>query len=390
AGAFAGRAAPAPPPAAFSARRLLAYSARETKEILRDPIRCAFSLLGTVLLLVVFGYGITTDVENLSYAVLDRDRTPASRAYAQELAGSRYFVERPPLTDEADVDRRLRAARISLAVEIPPGFGRDLARGLSPEVSARIDGAMPFRAETIRGYVEGLHARYLESLAERRLGERPPGPAADLQPRFRYNQDFKSVFAMVPAVISLLLIFIPAILASLGVVREKELGSIVNAHVTPVTRLEFLLGKQLPYLAVGMVNFAATALLAVLWFGVPVKGSLAGLTLGALLYVGATTGLGLLVSTFTSTQIAALFASAVLTMVPAVQFSGMMQPVSSLEGSAAAIGRVFPTAHFMTLCLGAFTKGLDFRELVPSLLALAPAWPLIVALSAALLGEQER
>ncbi len=389
-GALAADREPARPPAGFSWGRLLAYSARETKELLRDPIRCAFSLLGTVLLLLVFGYGITTDVENLTYAVLDRDGTPASRAYAQEFSGSRYFTERPPLADDADAERRLRAGRISLAVEIPPGFGRDLARGLSPEVAATVDGAMPFRAETIRGYVEGLHARYLRTLAERRPDERPPGHAASVQARFRYNQDFKSVYAMVPAVISLLLIFIPAILASLGVVREKELGSIVNAHVTPVTRLEFLLGKQLPYLAVGMINFAATALMAVFWFGVPLKGSLAALTLGALLYVGATTGLGLLVSTFTATQIAALFASAVLTMLPAVQFSGMMQPVSTLEGAGALIGRVFPTTHFMTLCLGAFTKGLGFRDLAGSLLALAPAWPLLVGLSAALLQEQER
>jgi ribosome-dependent ATPase len=193
----------------------------------------------------------------------------------------------------------------------------------------------------------------------------------------------------VPATIALLLIQIPAILMALGVVREKELGSITNLYVTPVNRWEFMLGKQLPYVAVAMINFLILAAMAIFLFGVPVKGSFAALTSGALLYVIATTGMGLFISTFTRTQIAALFGTAIATIVPAVLFSGMMQPVSSLEGGAIVIGKIVPSTYFMTISLGAFTKGLGFADLTPDFLALAIFIVVLTVLSALLLREQE-
>lgn len=370
-------------------RRLLAYSMREGREILRDPVRTAFALFGTLILMIVFGYGITMDVENLSFAVLDQDNSPESRNYTQEIAGSRYFSERPPLRSEAEADLRLRSGDITMAVIIPPNFGRELLKENRPRIAVWVDGAMPFRAETIAGYVSGLHSHYLETLYQEQYGEAAEFLPMRIESRFRYNQDFKSIYAMVPAVIALMLMFIPSILSALGVVREKELGSITNLYVTPVTRLEFLLGKQLPYIVIAMVNYFLMALLAVLLFGVPIKGSFFALTLGALLYVAATTSLGLLTSTFTRTQIAALFTTAILTILPAVQFSGMMQPISTLEGMGAFIGKIYPTSHFMTISVGAFTKGLGFSELVPALLALAPAWPVILCLSILLLRKQE-
>src|SRR5207342_565009 len=133
----------------------------ETLELLRDPIRLSFALLGTAFLMLVFGFGITTDVDNLSFAVLDRDQTPESRAYLSGFRGSRYFVEKAPIADYADLDRRLRGGGVKATIEIPPGFGRDLKRGSPTSVGIWIDGAMPFRAETIRGYVQGVHQRYL-------------------------------------------------------------------------------------------------------------------------------------------------------------------------------------------------------------------------------------
>lgn len=377
------------PAANFSFLRMLAYSARETKEILRDPIRTAFALLGTMILMVVFGYGITMDVERLRFAVLDYDNSPESRQYVEGIAGSRYFTARPPLTDQAAIDRRLRNGDISLAIVIPPDFGSDLLKESQPEVSAWIDGAMPFRAETIAGYVAGMHAHYISALYRERYGETPVLAPVTVESRFRYNQDFKSIYAMVPSVVALLLLFIPAILTALGVVREKELGSIINLYVTPVTRLEFLLGKQIPYIGIALINFFLLVLMAIFLFGVPVRGDFSTLALGAFLYAAATTSMGLLTSTFTRTQIAALFTTALLTMLPAVQFSGMMQPISSLEGMGAFIGKIYPTAHFMTISVGTFTKQLGLAELTPSLLALAPAWPVILAFSVFLLRKQE-
>ncbi|CBS90565.1 ribosome-associated ATPase/putative transporter RbbA [Azospirillum lipoferum] len=381
---------PAPSPRIpLSRRRLLAYAWRETLELRRDPVRLTVALLGTVLLMLVFGFGITMDVENLTFAVLDHDRTPESRAYIEQFDGSRSFRATPPAVDARDLSLRLQRGEASLTIEIPEGFGRDLRRGRTPEVAVRIDGAMPFRAETIQGYVSGLHQRFIQDAAIA-SGVTLPAPAATVEMRYRYNQAFRSLDAMVPSTIGLLLVFIPAILAALGVVREKELGSITNLYVTPVTRLEFLLGKQLPYIGLAAFNLLLMVVMAVTLFGVPVKGSLFGLLLGGLVYVVATTALGLLISVFTATQTAAVFGTAIVTMLPATQFSGMLQPVATLEGGAWLFGTLFPTTHFLKISVGAFTKGLGLAELLPFILATAAFIPVFLALGVAFLPKQER
>ena len=373
----------------FSPRRMLSYSRREALELKRDPVRATLALAGSVILMVIMGYGINMDIEDLTFAVLDRDQTTTSRDYALNLAGSRYFIEQPPLTSYEDLDRRMRAGELSLAVEIPPGFGRDLARGRPVEIGAWIDGAMPSRAETVRGYVQGMHTQWLTDAARRHAGLSDLAGPATVEIRYRYNQDVASLPAIVPAVIPILLLVIPAMLAALSVVREKELGSIINFYVTPVTRLEFLLGKQLPYVALGMLNFALLTGLAVFAFGVPVTGSLFALTAGALLYVIIATGMGLLISTFMRSQIAAIFGTSVLTLLPAVQFSGLLDPVSSLEGVGAFIGRIYPATHFLTISRGTFSKALTFADLTSSFVPLLIAAPLLIGLAASLLKKQE-
>jgi ribosome-dependent ATPase len=374
----------------FSLARLLAYARREGLELRRDPIRLTFALLGSALLMMVLGYGMTLDVEDLNFAALDRDESAESREYLASLDGSRYFVRRAPLRSADDIDRRLRTGELALAVEIPPGFGRDVKRGRAPTVAVWVDGAMPFRGETIRGYVQGAHHDYLTDLALRTPGAAPGGAGVTLQVRYRYNQDFRSLDAMVPGTIPLLLMFVPAILAALAVVREKELGSITNFYVTPVTRLEFLLGKQLPYVAIAMVSFAVLVALAVLPFGVPLKGSLTALTVAAFLYVVTTTGFGLVMSAFTRTQIAALFGTAIATITPATQFSGLNDPVSSLEGAGRLVGEAFPMTYFLTISRGTFNKALGFRDLGGEFLALVLFVPAVLALSLLLLRKQAR
>ena len=356
---------------------------------MRDPVRLGFSLLGTALLLLVFGFGVSTDVNNLSFAVLDHDRSPESRAYLEELRGSTYFVEKTPLANYDDIEKRLQSGDIKAAIEIPPGFGRDIKRGRPAWVGAWVDGAMPFRAATIRGYLQGMHQLYLSDPAVKTTVPAPPSPA-DIEVRFKYNQDFDSIYAMVPSTMSLLLALFPAILMALAIVREKELGSITNLYVTPVSRIEFLLGKQLPYVAVAMGNFALMFLMALFIFQVPLKGSFPTLLLGALIYVTATTGYGMLISAFARTQIAALFGTAILTVVPATQFSGMMTPVSSLAGGAQLIGRGFPMTYFVPISVGTFTKGLGFSDLSPDLFALVVFVPIFTLLSVVLLRKQER
>ena len=373
----------------FDPRRMFSYARREALELRRDPIRLTLALLGSVILMFVMGYGINMDVENLTFAVLDRDQTTASRDYALNVAGSRYFIEQPPISDYEDLDRRMRAGKLSLAIEIPPGFARDIARGRRVKIGAWIDGAMPMRAETARGYVQGMHTQWLSAKAKEAGLSQGLAALANIETRFRYNPDIKSLVAMVPAVIPLLLMLIPAMLAALSVVREKELGSIVNFYVTPTTRLEFLLGKQLPYLVLSMLSFLLLTLLAVTVFGVPLKGSFLALAVGAMLYVGAATAIGLLISTFMRSQIAALFGTAVLTILPAANFSGMIDPVSSLEGAGRLIGEIYPTTHFLTIARGTFSKALGFSDLQASFIPLALAVPVLLVLSAVFLKKQE-
>jgi ribosome-dependent ATPase len=234
-----------------------------------------------------------------------------------------------------------------------------------------------------------LHAGWQADAARRSLGRNGLSEAAVIETRFRYNPDVRSLVAMVPGVIPLLLLLIPAILTALSVVREKEMGSIINFYVTPVTRVEFLLGKQLPYIALGMLNFLLLTGLAVFIFRVPLTGSFAALAVGAVLYVACATSMGLLISTFMRSQIAAIFGTIVLTIVPATQFSGMTDPVSSLQGAGALIGQVYPTAHFMMNSRGAFSKALGFADLYRSFIPLLIAFPVLTGLSAVLLPKQE-
>ncbi len=373
----------------FSPARALAYSYREMMEIMRDPVRLAFAFVGSLVLLIIMSYGISQDVDDLTYAALDFDRTPQSRAYLLNFSGSRYFVERPEIRSKDELESRLKSGDITLAIEIPPGFGRDIKKRGGPQVSAWIDGANAIRAGTIEGYVSGGHNLFLRQIARDIGQDSEAGRYATIEPRYRYNPSFESIYAMGPSVPALLLLLFPAILMAVSVAREKEIGTITNFYVTPTTRLEFLLGKQLPYIAIGMVNFVALTLLVVFLMQVPLKGSLFALTLGALLYLAASTGYGLVISTLTKSQVAAVFAGAILSMLPTIQFSGMIQPVSTLEGGARVMGTLWPTTYYMHLSVGAFTKGLGIRDLAPDLLALAVFIPAFIAIAAALLPKQE-
>jgi len=387
--AAAGPPAPTARSRAFDLGRLWAYARREAIELRRDPIRLAFALLGPVILMIAFGFGISFDVEHLRFAAFDQDNTPASRTLIDQFASSRYFYERPPIPSTAEMDRRFLSGDVQLVIEIPPDFGRDLKAGRVPEVGAWIDGSMPFRAETIRGYVSGVLAQYGSELTVQRGQPARNQVQLDVSTRFRYNQAFKSVNAMVPSVIMLMLALIPAIMSAVAVVREKETGSIANFRATPTTKFEFLLGKQMPYIAVAMGSFVLLVLLAIFLFGVPIKGSVMVLVVGTLLYVTATTGFGQLVSTFTRTQVAAVFATAILSIVSAVNFSGLIVPVSSLAGGARLLGLGFPAAWYQQVSSGTFAKGLGFEALGLNLFMLAAFAVVFLIVAQLLLRKQE-
>ena len=370
--------------------RMMSYANREALELRRDPIRATMALLGSVILMFVIGYGINTEVENLTFAVLDHDQSVISRDYVQQISGSRYFIQKKDIVDYDDLDARMRSGEISLAIEIPPEFGKDMERGRNVEVGAWIDGAMPLRAETVRGYVQGMHALWLQNKARTLQGKAATMGDYRLEVRFLYNPGIESLTAMVPAVIPILLLIIPAMLAALSVVREKEMGSIINLYVTPVTRLEFLVGKQLPYIGLGLINCILLWLFAIFIFRVHFTGGILTFMLAGLLYVAFSTAFGLLISTFMNSQIAAIFGAAVLTILPATQFCGLMDPVSSLQGAGRLIGDIYPTTYFILISRGTFAKALQFHDLVGSFIPLILAGPILVIIASWLTKKQAK
>ena len=383
--------APVRSPRRFDLARLWAYARRETIELLRDPIRLAFAVIGPIILMAAFGYGISFDIENLQMAAFDQDDTPQSRQLLDGFSGSRYFSVQPPIRSAAEADRRLRSGNTQIVVEVPAGFGRDLLSARQPEVDASVDGAMTFRGETARNYVNGVVRKEGEEIQRQlqRAGSAHAWSGDDIETRFRYNQAFLSVNAMVPSVFMLMLCLIPAIMSAIAVVREKETGSIANFRSTPITKVEFLLGKQLPYVGVAMVNFVFLFVMAIFIFGVPIKGPFLTLLIGTIVYVVATTGFGQLISSFTRTQVAAVFATAILSIVPAVNFSGLFAPVSSLSGGAKILGLTFPSAWYQPVTVGVFAKALGMLELWRNIVAIAVIALVFLALSLVLLRKQE-
>lgn len=373
----------------FDLGRLWAYTRREATELIRDHIRLFFAILVGPIVMIVIAYGVSLDVENVPFAAFDQDRTKESRDVIDAFSSNpRWFVETPPPISSSDeLDYRFRSSDIAVAVEIPPRYGRDLMAGRSPEIGVWIDGAMPFRAETLRRYVQTLVAANLFWPEPSDTGVENP---VNFETRLRYNQSFESIVAEVPNTIMLLLMLIPAVMATVGVVKEKETGSIANFYSTPITKVEFLFGKQLPYIGAAMISYVIMILLSVFLFQVPVKGSFLVLTLGTLLYVGAATGFGQLISTFTKTQVAAVFATTVLAMIPAANFSGVLVPVSSLGGAARVTGLSFPPAWYQVLSIGAFTKGLGFEDLRLNLAVLAAFFVAYLVAAVLILQKQER
>ncbi len=375
-------------PSRFSPGRVWAFARREAIELSHDTVRLAFAILGPLFLMVVLGYGISLDVNHLTYSVLDFDQTPASQQLADAFRGSIYYDEKRPIVGYTELDRRLRNGELRFAIEIPSGFERDLIRGRQPTVSAYYDAAQPFRGETARSYVEKTTSTF-ETQMRAAKGLPPIVQPIKFNSRMLYNQSFDSVYAMVPGDVMLLLMLIPGMLTALAVVREKELGSIANFYAAPATKAEFLLGKQLPYVGVSLIQFASLLLLAVFLFHVPIKGSLLTLLFGGVIYVLASTGFGLLISVFAATQTAAIFAAAIITILPAVQFSGMFVPASSLTGTAAIASKIFPSTYFQKISVGAFTKALGLDVLWPNLVALAVIAVVYFGVSVLLLKKQE-
>jgi len=382
----------------FSLRRLLAYTSREAMQVRRDPVRLAFSFIGSAILLLIMSFGISQEVRSIPYAVYDLDQTPESRAYLSGFGDTGWFEKHAPILSADELDERMKSGELALALQIPPDFGRSLRRGETAQVAARIDGTDTQRAGTVESYVSGAHNSVLTQGFDGALAldviavPRSPDamPPAQLVPRFRYNPAMESLPAIGPSIPPLLLLLFPAILMAVSVAREKEIGTITNFYVTPTSRIEFLVGKQLVYIGITLLNFAIMTALVVTVLGVPLRGDPLALVFGALLYAVAATGYGLIVSTLAKTQVTAVFAAAILSVMPTLQFSGMITPVSSLEGAAHVMGMMWPTTWYMGVSVGVFTKGLGLAELSGHIARLALFGPVLTGIAVLALRKQEK
>jgi ribosome-dependent ATPase len=372
----------------MSWRRLRTLMWREVVEIRRDPFRLMSAFVVPVVLLFVFGYGLSLDVLNVPYAVHDLDGTPASRAYVEGFAHIRQFNRKAPVYSDDELDRRMAAGEVKLVIELPPSFGRDLEAGRRPQAIFLVDGTMPFLADTVRGYARAIHLAWLDRRTRETAGA-PPGPApASLRVRYWYNQELQSRYAFVPGMIAAVLLISPAILTAVAVVREKEFGAITNLYATPVTPLEYLLGKQIPYALISMINVGLLAAMAVVLFGVPLKGDVLAFALGGILYTFAGTGLGLLISSFARTQVAAVVMTVILTLVPSFLYSGLLSPVATMPLATRLVAHAYPAMYFLNISVGVFTKDRPPAQLIPDFLALAAFVVVSTTLSLAFVRKQ--
>jgi len=307
--------------------RVRAVAGKECREILRDRLFFALAFVVPASLMLLFGYGISLDVENIPFAALDYDRSSMSRDYLHRFIDSRYFDYKGSVRTERDLDPMLAHSDIRFAIIIPPKFQENLLSDRPVAVQSIIDGTFPFRTSTSKGYVIAINAEFngelLAGYISRHLGVGQKQAAAMAQPvglqlRYLYNQEMKSIWSIASAMMMLVLMVCPPFLTALGVVREKENGSIYNIYASTVTRGEFLIGKLAPYVGISVINILILWFIATSVFGAPFKGDPFFFFMVSVIYIVCTTGIGLLVSLIVRTQVAAMMLTTIVTVVPSM------------------------------------------------------------------------
>ncbi len=360
-------------------RRIVALAYKEWREILRDRLFFTLAFVVPASLMLIFGYGLTLDVEHIPFAVVDLDKSAMSRDYLHRYIDSRYFDYQGDVVSERELAPLLADSRIRLAIVIPPRFQENLMAGRAVAVQTLIDGTFPFRTASSKGYVVAINAAYngelLGAYVSRRFGVSAATAKALVQPvgvqlRYLYNQEVKSVWTIAPVLMMFVLMIAPPFLTALGVVREKENGSIYNIYSSTVTRGEFLIGKLAPYIGISGINFLVLWLMATGLFGAPFKGDPLFFFLASLIYVTCTTGIGLLVSLFVRTQVAAMMLTVIVTIVPSVLYSGLLVPIASMDPAGQFEAHLFPAMYYTDIVLGSFLKGVGLEQLWGKVLAL--------------------
>ncbi|HFB83235.1 MAG TPA: ABC transporter permease [Thermodesulfatator sp.] len=357
-------------------RRIRALVVKESIEIRKDPLFMTMAFLVPSILMILFGYGLSLDVENIPLAIVDQDGSDSSRDYLYHFIQSRYFSLKGSYHKEDEALERLVEGKIRVVIIVPPGFERDLHQGRAAYVQTIVDGIFPYRAQMIKGYLAAINGTINRQRLRDHLARKSGLPLeraetlvnpVRLEVRYLFNQEVKSIHSIAPALIGMVLLMTPPLLTAVAIVREKETGSIFNIYSSTISRLEFVIGKLLPYFVISCFNALVLWLLAIYVFKAPFRGSFSFFYLSAVAYVAGSTGLGLLISTFARSQIAAIMVAMVATMIPSFLYSGMLVPVSCLDRAGQIEARLFPSMYFTAILHGTFLKASRWQTFGPEI-----------------------
>ncbi len=357
---------------------------KEFLELRKDPKLFGVVIVAPILQLTLLGYAATTDVRDVPVVVADGDRSSSSRELIARFDGSPNFTVLDVVSTVNDVEPYLERGRAWLALSIPAGYGVQVARKIPVTLQVIADGSDSNSTTVALGYATSLIGGYAQELVEARVAAAPPAEepvrrAGSIEPRIRiwFNPQLESRYFMIPGVLALVLLVVTANLASMAIVREKELGTLEQLNVTPLRRWELIAGKLLPYGSIAMVDVLLVVAVAVFWFEVPLRGSFALLLAMSLLYVVCTLALGLFISTISDTQQQAMMTATFFFLTPMIYLSGFIFPIENMPQVIQAVTYLIPLRYFLVIVRGIFLKGIGLDLLWPQAAALA-AWGSIV------------
>ncbi len=365
-------------------RRIWAIARKEFLHVLRDPRSLGMGIAMPLILLLLFGYALTLDVDRVPLVIWDQSETPVSREYVSGFAGSRYFQVEGHLRNRRELERAIDTDRALLALVIPRNFAADLASGRRAAAQLIVDGSDPSRATLAAAYAEAVTQAYSQEVVVRalqRAGRRPPTPPFELRTRVWYNPDLEFRHYLIPGLIGVIMMIVAALLTSLTVAREWERGTMEQLISTPVKGSELILGKLVPYFVIGMLDVAVAVFLGEVLFHVPLRGSLPLLFAMAAVFLAGTLALGLWISIVAKNQMLANQIAMILTFVPAFLLSGLVFAIANMPVALQVITNVIPARHFVAFLRGLYLKGsgLDLLALEAGLLALFGILMLVLA-----------
>lgn len=353
-------------------KRMIAITKKEFIHIKRDKASLAIAIIMPVMMLILFGFAVTSDVKNVKLVIYDGDKTVESRNLITKYANSNYFKIYKIVESYNDVEKIIGEGDAKVGLVVPDNFARDIRRGGTSQIQILVDGSDPSVARTAAAYSVMIANDYSVKVKEvdlKRMGKELAASAVDVRPRVLYNPMLKSALFNVPGIIGLILQNITVILTAFSMVRERERGTIEQLIMTPVTSIELIVGKLIPYVVIGFIDFLLVILLGYLIFSVAVKGSILLLIFFGIVFLTSALAMGMLVSTFAKTQLQAMQAAFAI-LLPSILLSGFIFPRESMPKIIYYIGNIFPITYFLEILRGIIVKGIGIDLLYKNMISL--------------------